>query len=1142
MTDRAGQRTPKFFARTLRPFHRHRSRSRDLSNNSNNELRPQTGQTLSSLRNVSPSSRLQSPTGDGNLWSEAYLQALGQFEEEIGLVIESKSLKQLLEDLERTAEEVTKGSTFLRGVAYLRAMKIPLERFKVALDLASPLANLEPASSAVFDVVRNVTAIAISFASTDLDFARKIGEMLEQLAYIDDSDTLGQKAGRSDIHKSLVKVYRKVLEFYHVAVEMLTRKGANFVLKMVLETDRLPEIIEEFVRYSNMLEATIQKATLDVLDDIRTMLYDSEIDRWLDKKDVVDPQSQVHATQQTIRADEACKFLLEDTAFLRWYHALDCQQLIILGETGHGKTITMSFLVDELRRWASCQLPQPKVCYHYCKDGQTGRITSVFCTLILSLLDQLPGLKRPFVEWYKDARTSGILNPAKDSKQLAKFLLRLLDAIDRPIFLVIDGLDECDRASRHGLLEFLKVLPPRTSAMVKTVLSSRPHEEISQYLGRYFTISMPSDAQRDRIIVEKLAETHLFDRSAEVKALVVKQLSSRARGSGIWAQKTVELIETRGTMAIDSIRGFIEGVLLPQELSGVYASLFTRCCSGDAENKALASTALMLLAVCRRPLSILELTWAATLGTVQHVGSVDALSRLVDHQRVMRLIHPFVGLVDHGDLKKHQVRLTHQSAKEFIVEKWTSHPANPDGPTSKHTNPAIWNQRLQSLEGLMLDICIRYLLLDEVGERKLFSDEQIAISELPQEDSDLFTEYAGAADYNPSCTWEVWERDKCFIHYNPADRGFGEFFVYASCCWLDHFGATTSKPLPALARIERLCHAGSKRLDTWSQQHCRAGCTMTARFDFDSRLYDPLSITAIYGSEAMLLELLKSSDFEQESFLRNPAMRAAELIFHGDAVSRLEILMLDERLGPQLQTMSFFRLAVKKWRDPNLRYQDWGFVFDLVHHVLEIMVSQQWGNDLLRLAAGAGCKPLIQRLIDCAQQKEGLQQEILREPQDDRESLSPTDHPVHQSIGEAILENRVEMVAYLLKQPLVEPHLRYRNRRGENVLHLAAGLCNSRMFQLLLPCFPDAIHQRDAQGDTPLLRIIRNTRGSQNRHESTKVLLSYSIAQSDSSPWDDGQHSPLRVAAQMGDFDMCALLMAVGKMNPRSDLSYEVGG
>lgn len=43
--------------------------------------------------------------------------------------------------------------------------------------------------------------IAISFAAADVEFAKKIGEMLEQMSYIDECDTLGQKSENKNIHK-----------------------------------------------------------------------------------------------------------------------------------------------------------------------------------------------------------------------------------------------------------------------------------------------------------------------------------------------------------------------------------------------------------------------------------------------------------------------------------------------------------------------------------------------------------------------------------------------------------------------------------------------------------------------------------------------------------------------------------------------------------------------------------------------------------------------------------------------------------------------------------------------------------------------------------------------------------------------------
>lgn len=64
-------------------------------------------------------------------------------------------------ELESIDSETTRKSAFLRGVAYLRSIQVPLERFKLALDLASPLANLDPVASTVIGVVRSVTAVRI---------------------------------------------------------------------------------------------------------------------------------------------------------------------------------------------------------------------------------------------------------------------------------------------------------------------------------------------------------------------------------------------------------------------------------------------------------------------------------------------------------------------------------------------------------------------------------------------------------------------------------------------------------------------------------------------------------------------------------------------------------------------------------------------------------------------------------------------------------------------------------------------------------------------------------------------------------------------------------------------------------------------
>lgn len=697
------------------------------------------------------------------------------------------------------------------------------------------------------------------------------------------------------------------------------------------------------------------------------------VGRWLGSSNLTQ-QSQYHADLRKLRADQACDFLLADPNLVSWYSASDSGQLVLLGETGHGKTVAMAFLADKLNRRSEQQLPRPKVCYYYCRNDGTGQVVQIFSCLILWLLERLPGLKKKFYEWYKQAQASEILEPATDSKKLEEFLLRLLEAVDRPIFLVIDGLDECDRASRSFLLKSLGNMSQKVPRL-KTILASRPQREILDQLDSMPKLNLGRDAKRDGLIVEKTVEDEIPDLPEDVKTLVIESLSRLAQGSAIWTKMIIQLIKVRGIQALGPMRRFLEELPLPEKLSQLYATLFSRCTSNDTENKELASTALRILAITKRPMSILELAWAATLGTTQlEFNTVAALGDLVDHQRVMSLIHPFIARLDFSDVKKRQVQLVHQSVKEFILEELMDWPCLQTSATLATSSQAPLHQSTESLDGIILGICIKYLGLDEIGAIRIFSDEQVAIEALPQ-NVDIFDDDSLPAEYDHFCSWEAWEED--MVRYDPTERGFGEFFVYASCYWIQHFDAITVEPLPSLSSIENLCQAGSTRLDNWIQQNRRPDCTIQPRFVFDTGLYDPLCITSLYGSEAMLRVILEGSDISKENFLPNTMLEAASQILQWGDFARLKIL-LESKHGHQLLNLSFFRLIIRQWSTPGTQDKDWGLIFDHVEYVLDIMVHEQWGNELLCVATGAGCMPVVRQLIARAQDNAELKNELLR--------------------------------------------------------------------------------------------------------------------------------------------------------------------
>ncbi|KAF4451901.1 hypothetical protein F53441_5220 [Fusarium austroafricanum] len=1009
--------------------------------------------TSASAIEVAPTPEIEGITVTSGLWSRAYQEAVQSIGQDVDIaILRGENISQLLKELIEVDKNATDGSVFLRGVAYLKSIQVPLEQFTLVLNVAAPLTTLEPITCAVFGVIKGVTA-------------------------------------------ALVPVYQKLLEFYVSAYELLSKRRTRLVLAVISDTGKLTDIVKEFLKQIKNLRNIVEKVKLEITQDIETMLYEQKISQWLGC-DKLTQQSRYHYNLKSIRADSACKFILEMAEFKSWYRAIDYQQLLILGDMGSGKSVMMSFLIDELGERKRHQLPQPMILYHYCQNDETGHALYIFSSLIQSLLRRCVGLRKAFIDWYKQDLLTGNFEPSTSVRKLVGFFQRTVQELDRPLYLVVDGLDECDVESRNTLLKSLRGLSHKTSGL-KVVLSSRPWADILEQVDGVPRIEIGAHPERDRIICEKTVQTKLAHLAVDIKRLVVEKLSRFAQGSAIWTNMTVELIARRKIMAYGRMKKFLDTMPLPQELSKLYASLFRRCAGEELDAQGMAATALEVLGAARRRLSILELAWAVAMGTADSgVTSIAELSELVDYQGVLALIQPFVACIDFNDLKKRQVIIVHQSAKEFI---WNELSQCRSGHQSVEERPTA-----SGVENSVFNICVRYLLLDEINQVPLLSDEQIAIEELPQ-NVDLFSDIDATA-YTTDCSWEKWEEG--MVRYDPADRGFGELFVYASCHWINHFKFVTEDPLPELKCIEKLCQPNSIRLKNWASQSSRPDCVVQARYVFDGSLYDPLSITSLYGSDVLLRKMLENCDFESHKFLPNTAMLAAEQVLQWADLRRLRMLFHGRGTARHLQNLGFFRRIIDSWRFPNINSNDdWDAAFDIINDIPDILVREEWGNELLCLAASRGCLPFIQRLMKLAHQNNDLREELLR---------GPPREPAHQSIGEAALADHVGVVEYLLEQEGIEEHLHHRNLKGENVLHLASVQCTPAMFRALVPRLPGGISERDCQGKTALMRAIESSRPLQTHVESAQVLLSLSTTHQ-SERFTEDQQEALQMVEQMQD-------------------------
>lgn len=140
--------------------------------------------------------------------------------------------------------------------------------------------------------------------------------------------------------------------------------------------------------------------------------------------------------------------------------------------------------------------------------------------------------------------------------------------------------------------------------------------------------------------------------------------------------------------------------------------------------------ALRLLAAACRPLNLQELAWAVALSTApDQLGTIAALSDLVNLPEVRNLIQFFVAPFDLDNLGHRQIQLAHQSVSDTFL---ATAPKLGNAIASESGIPVLTHRHVERLEAYMLDICGQYLLLDEVGSTALFSDEQLATEKLPQ--------------------------------------------------------------------------------------------------------------------------------------------------------------------------------------------------------------------------------------------------------------------------------------------------------------------------------------------------------------------------------------------------------------------------
>ncbi|KAI0439897.1 hypothetical protein F4803DRAFT_529395 [Xylaria telfairii] len=409
---------------------------------------------------------------------------------------------------------------------------------------------------------------------------------------------------------------------------------------------------------------------------------------------------------QRKRFSNTASWIFEMPKFCRWICTSDYPILWCSGKIGSGKTILTASVVD----------------YLFLEKGRSDCLVSCFFinssdqeslkaeTIMKSILRQrLPPATQ--LSDQTEERLRGLRNDI-NLNDIVTFL-RDITCNSTPSYIIIDGLDECEKRDRVRLFRALASLISK-AANTKLFLTGRESltEEVQAHFPTISQISMNNPSAHDDmgiyirgILCEKVNTEELKVGNSGLITEIENALTQGADGMFLWVFFQVQ--ELCEQSCDEDIRHTIAN--LPQDLEETFRRILRRILS--RRNSELPQKVLPWIAAAVRPLSLEELREAVAIEIGQKYTKPERLCNNINS-----IISSCENLL-HIDEEDGSVQFAHHSIKQFLVEPPSPHQQ------LKDNDLRVFHIDLDEADHLIGEICVTYLH---------FSDFQTALSQRPK--------------------------------------------------------------------------------------------------------------------------------------------------------------------------------------------------------------------------------------------------------------------------------------------------------------------------------------------------------------------------------------------------------------------------
>ncbi|KAF5496222.1 hypothetical protein CGCF413_v009137 [Colletotrichum fructicola] len=319
---------------------------------------------------------------------------------------------------------------------------------------------------------------------------------------------------------------------------------------------------------------------------------------WLDRDNYY-PQYRKHLER---RQQGSCQWFLESTGVQTWI-ANKGDGLLCHGIPGCGKTVISSIVIDHLFR----QFERDKnigIMFIFCdaqdqEEGTFHRYVSNVTKQLVQAQSEIPASVRELYEMHQK------LHSSRREMETVDLLFRLATTCTSRLFIIVDGLDECQPNVLRKLIQWISQLQRDGEANV--LLTTRPIPEIVNDAKlsrcRYFEIRARDDDVR-QFVSSSIPSMRFKERDDPLlQKEITSVISKRAEGMFLLAELMVESVKDMRTPR--QVRKALYGA--PRRYTEYYNDAWMRVKKQNETDARLAMSVISWVVCAKRPLGIAEL-------------------------------------------------------------------------------------------------------------------------------------------------------------------------------------------------------------------------------------------------------------------------------------------------------------------------------------------------------------------------------------------------------------------------------------------------------------------------------------------------------------------------------------------------------